>query len=135
MRLFISFMNDQSVPLRPPAPSAARLVQIMVPTWADRAALPSGQPSLKARRRRVLDIDRWVLRCALVVASPALDDDLCLAQSVENLAVEQLIAQAGIEALDVAVLSGTAPLPLRTNGALWERNSSRQSPLPQRVRV
>jgi hypothetical protein len=36
----------------------------------------------------------------------ALDDDLCLAQSVENLAVEQLIAQAGIEALDVAVLSG-----------------------------
>jgi hypothetical protein len=29
-----------------------------------------------------------------------------------NLAVEQLIAQAGIEALDVAVLPGTAPLDL-----------------------
>jgi hypothetical protein len=29
------------VPLRPPAPSAARLVQFMVPTWADRAALSS----------------------------------------------------------------------------------------------
>jgi hypothetical protein len=31
------------------------------------------------------------------VASPALDDDLGLAQSVENLAVEQLIAKAGVE--------------------------------------
>jgi hypothetical protein len=32
------------------------------------------------------------------VASPALDDDLGLAQSVEDLAVEQLIAKAGVEA-------------------------------------
>src|SRR5258708_11767119 len=46
----------------------------------------------------------------VVVASPTLDDDLGLAQSVENLAVEQLIAKAGIEALDVAVLPGAAPL-------------------------
>jgi hypothetical protein len=43
------------------------------------------------------DIDRWVLRCALVVASPALDDDLGLAQSVENLAVEQLIAKGALK--------------------------------------
>jgi hypothetical protein len=41
MRLVISSRNILSVPLRPPAPSAARLVQIMVPTWADRAALSS----------------------------------------------------------------------------------------------
>jgi hypothetical protein len=34
------------------------------------------------------------------VASPALDDDLGLAQSVEDLAFEQLIAKAGVEALD-----------------------------------
>jgi len=44
------------------------------------------------------------------VASPTLDDDLGLAQSVENLAVEQLIAKAGVEALDVAVLPRAAPL-------------------------
>ena len=44
------------------------------------------------------------------MASPTLDDDLCLAQSVENLAVEQLIAKAGVEALDVAVSQGAAPL-------------------------
>src|SRR5260370_18596476 len=46
----------------------------------------------------------------VVVASPALDDDLGLAQSVEDLAVEQLIAKAGVEALDVAVLPGATPL-------------------------
>jgi len=32
----------------------------------------------------------------VVVASPALDNDLGLAQSVEDLAVEQLIAKAGV---------------------------------------
>jgi hypothetical protein len=46
----------------------------------------------------------------VVVASPTLDDDLGLAQSVEDLAVEQLIAKAGVVALDVAVLPGAAPL-------------------------
>jgi hypothetical protein len=46
----------------------------------------------------------------IVVASPALDDDLGLAQSVEDLAVEQLIAKAGVEALDVAVLPRATPL-------------------------
>src|SRR5262245_56137625 len=35
---------------------------------------------------------------------PAFDDDLCLAQSEEDFAVEQFVAQAGVEALDVAVL-------------------------------
>ena len=44
------------------------------------------------------------------VASPALDDDLGLAQSVEELTVEQLIAKAGVEAPDVAVLPRAAPL-------------------------
>src|SRR6266480_3273454 len=46
----------------------------------------------------------------VVVASPALDDDLGLAQSVEDLAVEQLIAKASVEALDVAVLPRAAAL-------------------------
>jgi len=33
----------------------------------------------------------------VVVASPTLDDNLGLAQSVENLAVEQLIAKAAVK--------------------------------------
>src|SRR5947208_3390441 len=44
----------------------------------------------------------------VVVPSPTLDDDLGLAQHVEDLAVEQLVAQARIEALDEAVLPWTA---------------------------
>src|SRR5215831_6872246 len=52
--------------------------------------------------------------------TPALDDDLGLTQSVEDLAVEQLIAKAGVEALDVAVLPGAAPLDV---GGLGTDNS------------
>jgi hypothetical protein len=48
----------------------------------------------------------------VVVASPAFDDDLGLAQSVEDLSIEQLIAKACIEALDVAVLPRAAALDI-----------------------
>jgi hypothetical protein len=49
------------------------------------------------------------VRTALVVmASPALDDDLGFAQGVEDLAVEQLIAQAGIKAFNEAILPRAA---------------------------
>ena len=44
----------------------------------------------------------------IVMAPPALDDDLRLLQRVEDLAVEQFVPQAGVEALDVAVLPRTA---------------------------
>jgi hypothetical protein len=44
------------------------------------------------------------------MAPPALDDDLGFAKRVEDFAVEQLVAQASIEALDVAILPWTAPL-------------------------
>jgi hypothetical protein len=47
---------------------------------------------------------------SVVVAPPALDDDLGLAQTVEDLAVEQLTAKASVEALDVAVLPGLASM-------------------------
>src|SRR3954469_1295236 len=44
----------------------------------------------------------------IVVTAPALDDDLRLAQRVEDLAIEQFVAQARIEALDKAVLPWAA---------------------------
>ena len=44
----------------------------------------------------------------VVVTPPAFDDDLSLAQRVEDFAIEQFIAQACVEALDVAVLPGAA---------------------------
>ena len=40
------------------------------------------------------------------VVPPALDNDLGLAQGVEDFAIEQFIAQAGIKALDIAIFPG-----------------------------
>src|SRR5262245_44364601 len=71
---------------------------------------PRGIASRSAKPVLCNDIDKWVLRCALVVPPPTLDDDLGLAQSGEDFAVEQLVAQASVEALDVAVLPGAASL-------------------------
>src|SRR5215210_7495663 len=47
---------------------------------------------------------------SIVVAPPAFDDDLGFAQCVEDLAIEQLIAQSRIEALDVTVVPGAAAI-------------------------
>ena len=44
----------------------------------------------------------------VAVTPPAFDDDLSLAQRVEDFAIEQFIAQACVEALDVSVLPGAA---------------------------
>ena len=46
------------------------------------------------------------------VAPPTFDDDLGLTQRVEDFAVEQFIAQARVEALDVAVFPWTAWLDI-----------------------
>src|SRR5437773_10057534 len=53
----------------------------------------------------------------IVMAQPAFDDDLSFSEGVEDLAIEQLIAKAGVEALDVAVLPRTAPLDIGSLGA------------------
>src|ERR1700712_5149984 len=45
---------------------------------------------------------------SVVVPPPALDDDLGFLQRVEDFAVEQLVPELGVEALDVAVLPGRA---------------------------
>ena len=43
---------------------------------------------------------------AVIVLSPLFDDDFGLLQAVEDFTVEQLIPEAGVEALAVAVLPG-----------------------------
>jgi hypothetical protein len=53
----------------------------------------------------------------VVVAPPALDDDSGLSERVEDFAVEQLVAKARVEALDVTVLPRTAPLDVSGLGA------------------
>ena len=41
---------------------------------------------------------------AIVMLAPPFDDDLCLLERRKDLAVEKLIAQPPVEALDIAVL-------------------------------
>jgi hypothetical protein len=53
----------------------------------------------------------------VVVAPPAFDNDLGLAERVEDFAIEQFIAKARVEALDVAILPRTAPLDVSGLGA------------------
>ena len=72
------------------------------------------------------------------MSSGTLDDDLGLAQTVENLAVEQLIAKAGVEALDVAVLPRTAPFDIGSLGAdsgdpAWTASATNSGPLSDRM--
>jgi len=45
---------------------------------------------------------------SVVVPSPAFDHDLRLLERIEDLAIEQLVPEPGIEALDEAVLPRTA---------------------------
>ena len=54
--------------------------------------------------------DRGMRPDGVVVPSSALDDDLRFPEGVEDLAIEKLITQAGIEALDEAILPWTASL-------------------------
>src|SRR5438067_7223456 len=52
--------------------------------------------------------DRGMRPQGLVVTTPAFDDDLRFPQRVEDLAIEQLVAQPGIETLDEPILPRTA---------------------------
>ena len=46
----------------------------------------------------------WAL--GIVVAAPTLDDDPCLGEAVEDLTIQQFVAELGVEALAVTVLPG-----------------------------
>lgn len=57
--------------------------------------------------RRRWAVAQGTVRSFRVVVPPSLfDQDLSLAEAVEELTVEQLVAEAGIEALAVSVLPG-----------------------------
>ena len=69
--------------------------------------------------RRLVHLDdgfwgrRAIAQCTvrslgIIVAPPFFDDDLGFAQRVEDLAVQQLVAEPAVEALTIAVLPGAA---------------------------
>ena len=53
----------------------------------------------------------------VVVPAPALDQHLCLAKRGEDLAVEQLVPELGVEALAIPILPGTTRLDEQRYGA------------------
>ena len=53
--------------------------------------------------------DRGMWPNSIVVAAPAFDDDLRFTQRVEDLAIEQFVAQARVETLDEAVFPTGCP--------------------------
>jgi hypothetical protein len=66
------------------------------------------------------------------------DDDLSFSEGIEDLAIEQLVTQARVEALDVAVLPG---LPRSTEAVLaptaviqaWTASATHSGPLSDRT--
>src|ERR1044071_938815 len=83
-------------------------------TWGGRRVRPgwSRYPGGKGRHDHLgcgrAVAERGVRAHLVVVAPPALDHDLGLAQAVEDLAVQQLVAEPGIEALDEGALPWAA---------------------------
>ena len=63
----------------------------------------------------------------VVVAAPVFDHNLGLLQCVEDLAVEQFIAQLAVEALAIAILPRTARLDVSGLG------SDGGDPIPERL--
>ena len=70
---------------------------------------PCGESWHEHFRGRRPVADRRMRPDSVVVTTPALDDDLRLAHGVEDLAIEQLVAQARVEAFDKAVLPRGLP--------------------------
>jgi len=61
----------------------------------------------------------------IVMLPPSLDDDLRLLQRVEDLAVQDLVAQPGVEALDIAVL----PRRARSDASRFRPYGGAETPL------
>ena len=77
-------------------------------SWSGLRSRPCGEGWHEHLRCGSAVADRGMRANGIVVAPPALDDDLGLAQGVEDLAVEQLVTQARVEALDEPVLPRAA---------------------------
>src|SRR2546421_563429 len=76
--------------------------------WSGSRSRPCGERWHEDLRGWSPVADRGMRPDRVVVPSPTLDDDLGLAQGVEDLAIEKLVAQPRVKALDVPVLPRAA---------------------------
>src|SRR3979411_96734 len=77
-------------------------------SWSGLRSRPCGECWHERLRCRSPVADRGMRPHRVVVTTPAFNDDLSLPQRVEDLAIEQLVAQPGIKTLDEPVLPRTA---------------------------
>ena len=77
-------------------------------SWFGLRSRPRGDGGHEDLRRGRLVSERATRADGVEVPPPAFHDDLRLREGVEDLAVEEFVAQPGIERLDEAVLPGTA---------------------------
>src|ERR1051325_4163629 len=77
-------------------------------SWSGLRSRPCGQCWHKHLRGGSPVADRGMRAHGIVVTAPALDDDLRLAQGVEDLAIERSFAKSRIETLDKPFLPRTA---------------------------
>src|SRR4051795_12404924 len=73
-------------------------------SWSGLRSRPCGESWHEHLGGRCLVAEGCMRPDGIVMTAPALDDDLRLAESVEDLAVEQLVPEPGIKALDIAIL-------------------------------
>src|SRR5215204_3513330 len=73
-------------------------------SWSGLRSRPCGESWHEHLGGRGLVAEGCMRPDGIVMTAPALDDDLRLAESVEDLAVEQLVPEPGIKALDIAIL-------------------------------
>src|SRR5215207_1181836 len=77
-------------------------------SWSGLRSRPCGESWHEHLGGRCLVAEGCMRPDGIVMTAPALDDDLRLAESVEDLAVEQLVPEPGIKALDIAILPRAA---------------------------
>jgi hypothetical protein len=73
-------------------------------------------------------IDRWVFRCAVVMAAPCFDDDLRLGARTKPFEAQTLVAKLAVEAFRDAILPRLAGLDQRranATAAPWTRTPAR----------
>src|SRR5215213_5397230 len=94
--------------------------------------IPHGIESRTTKPLRANDIARWVFRCRVVMPSPAFDDDLSLLQGVEDLSIQQLVSEPGVERLHIPVLPRRAASAARSR--LYNFGTDHREPGPKRSR-
>ena len=80
--------------------------QLVRRSWSGERSWPSGERWHEHLRGRRSVSQRGMWAHSVVVTSPAFDDDLRFSECVEDLTIQEFVAQTRVEALNVPILPG-----------------------------